>query len=106
MRPRKLAQADKCCSDPVEVAVLSGARVLLRVDACRFVPPECAHSHGHGRMDAQLRVLTGPPPEVIVVEGGCEMRAVMHGYVPPGVAPWVGCRHVRYRWNGKELVKQ
>lgn len=105
-RPRKVAPADKCCTDPVEVAVLSGTRVLLRVDACSFVPPECANVHGHGRMDARLRVLQGPQPELIVVEGGCEMRAVMHRYVPAGVAPWVGCRHVRYRWNGKELVKQ
>lgn len=105
-RPRKVAPADKCCTDPVEVAVLSGTRVLLRVDACSFVPPECAHVHGHGRMDASLRVLAGPPPEVIVVEGGCEARAMMHGYVPPGVAAWTGCRHTRYRWNGKELVKQ
>ena len=31
---------------------------------------------------------------------------MMHGYVPPGVAAWTGCRHTRYRWNGKELVKQ
>lgn len=27
-------------------------------------------------------------------------------YVPPGVAAWTGCPHQRYRWNGKELVKQ
>jgi hypothetical protein len=57
-------------------------------------------------MDAHLRVLEGPPPEVIVVEGGCEARAMMHGYVPPGVAAWTGCSHLRYRWDGKNLIKQ
>lgn len=105
-RPRKLARADRCCVDPVEVAVVSGARVLLRVDACSVVPPDCAHVHGHGRMDARLGILAGPPPEVIVVEGGCELRAMAHGYVPSGVEAWTGCVHWRYRWNGQQLIKQ
>lgn len=105
-RPRKVAQANACCVDPVEVVVQSGTSVLLRVAACEFVPPECAHVHGHGNMDASLRVLAGPQPEVVVVEGGCEMRAIMHGYVPPGAAAWTGCNHQRYRWDGKNLVKQ
>ena len=57
-------------------------------------------------MDADLRVLSGSPPEVVVVEGGCEARAIAHGYVPPGVAAWVGCKHDIYKWNGKRLVWQ
>lgn len=77
-RPQKLAAADPCCTDPIEVAVIGGTRVLLRVEACSFVPPQCTHVHGHGRMDANVRVLSGPTPEVLVVEGGCEMRATSH----------------------------
>ena len=105
-RPRRLSAPNRCCERPVEVVVLSGVRVLLRVAACDFVPPDCADVHGHGNMDSDLRVLQGPPPEILVVEGGCEMRAMAHGYVPPGVAAWTGCRHKRYRWDGKRLVEQ
>jgi hypothetical protein len=94
----------RCCEGPVDVVIRSGAEELLRVAACRFVPPECAHVHGHGNMDAHVRVLAGPPPELVVVEGGCEARAMLHGYVPPGVAAWSGCNHTRYRWDGKRLV--
>lgn len=54
-------------------------------------------------MDSRLRILKGSPPDLIVVEGGCEDRAIMHGYVPPGVAAWTGCKYRRYRWNGQEI---
>ncbi len=106
LRPRTLATEDPCCDGPVEVAVLTGSQVLFRAEACRHVPPQCANTHGHGRMDAHLRVLPGSPPELLLVEGGCEARALMHGYVPPGVAAWTGCRHTRYRWNGQRFVAQ
>lgn len=100
-RPRPLGQPDPCCEGPTEIAILSGSRTLLRIPACAQVPLQCANTHGHGRMDARLRILPGTPPEVLVVEGGCEARALMHGYVPPGVAAWTGCRHTRYHWNGQ-----
>lgn len=103
-RPRA-AKATRCCEGPVEVVVLSGQRTLLRLDACTFVPPSCAHVHGHGNMDAHLRVLTGQPKELVFVEGGCEARALAHGYVPPGVAAFSGCVHQRYRWDGTKLAK-
>jgi len=103
-RPRK-AKASRCCENPVEVVVLSGTRALLRLDACGFVPPSCASMHGHGNMDARLRVLDGPPKELVFVEGGCESRALAHGYVPPGVAAWSGCVHRRYRWDGARFTK-
>ena len=106
LRPRTLATEDPCCDGPVEVAVLTGSQVLFRAEACRHVPPQCANTHGHGRMDAHLRVLPGSLPELLLVEGGCEARALMHGYVPPGVAAWTGCRHTRYRWNGQRFVAQ
>jgi len=80
--------------------------MLLGLAACSFVPPNCAHAHGHGNMDSELRVLDGSPPEVVFVEGGCEMRAMAHGYVPSGVAAWTGCRHEIYQWDGKRLAKQ
>jgi hypothetical protein len=86
--------------------VRTGKRAILRVATCDFVPPDCAHRHGHGNMDSELRVLHGSPPTVILVEGGCEARALMHGYVPPGVAAWTGCEHRRYRWNGSVLAAQ
>jgi len=105
-RPRRIAKPSHCCERPVDVVVLSGARVLLHVAACSFVSPKCAHTHGHGNMDSDLRVLDGSPPEVVVVEGGCEMRAMAHGYVPAGVAAWTGCRHERYQWDGNRLAKQ
>jgi hypothetical protein len=101
---KRTAAQNRCCVDPVDIVVLSGNSEILRVPACQFVPPECANVHGHGFMDSGLRILSGSPPEVIVVEGGCEMRAMMHGYVPPGVAAWSGCRHDRYRWDGKVLA--
>lgn len=104
-RQRSSARASKCCEDPTEVVVFSGPTELLRVSACESVPPECGDVHGHGNMDAQLRVLTGPPVELVVVEGGCEMRALAHGYVPDGVAAWTGCIHQRYRWDGERLVE-
>lgn len=103
-RPRP-AKATRCCEGPVEVVVLSGKRTLLRFDACTFVSPSCAHVHGHGNMDAHLRVLEGPPKELIFVEGGCEARALAHGYVPRGVAAFSGCVHQRYRWDGAQLSK-
>jgi hypothetical protein len=99
------AAPSRCCDDPVDAVIFSGERELLRVAACGFVSPECAHQHGHGNMDANLRVLEGPT-EVVVVEGGCEARAMMHGYVPPGVAAWTGCDHTRYRWDGERFVAQ
>jgi len=104
LRPRTLTTEDPCCEDPVEVVVLAGRQILFRAAACRHVPPQCANTHGHGRMDAHLRVLAGSPPELLLVEGGCEARALMHRYVPPGVAAWTGCRHTRYRWNGQSFV--
>lgn len=104
-RARRPAAASRCCEAPLEVAVLGESAVLLRLNACGFVPPDCAHVHGHGNMDARLRVLPGPPPELVFVEGGCEARALAHGYVPPGVAAWSGCRHQRFRWDGKSLAK-
>ena len=104
-RPRQAAE-NKCCSGPVDAVVAVGDRDLLVVPACEFVPPDCANRHGHGNMDADLRVLKGPPPEVIVVEGGCEARALAHGYVPPGVAAWTGCKHERHAWNGRAFVKR
>jgi hypothetical protein len=85
--------------------VLGEAGPLLKLEACTFVPPNCGDVHGHGNMDARLRVLEGSPPQVIFVEGGCEARALAHGYVPPGVAAWSGCRHVRYQWDGARLEK-
>lgn len=100
------ATPSDCCVDPVDAVVFAGTRELLRVPACGFVAPECAHVHGHGNRDAVLRVLEGPPVELVVVEGGCEARAVMHGYVPAGVAAWTGCNHERYRWDGSRLVEQ
>jgi len=86
--------------------MLQGQKTLLRVAACTIVPPECADRHGHGFMDPNLRVFAGPQAEVIVVEGGCEMRATMHGYVPPGVEAWSGCVHKRYTWDGTDFVKR
>ena len=83
-------------------------RSLLTLNACTIVPPDCADMHGHGNMDAGLRVLDaepGTPPDVIFVEGGCEMRAQLHGYVPPGVAAWTGCEHKRFRWNGSAMAE-
>ena len=105
-RQARQAAQDPCCEDPVDVVIFTDTRELLRKAACSFVPPDCAHQHGHGNMDANLRVLDGPPVEVIIVEGGCEDRAMMHGYVPAGVAAWSGCNHQRYRWNGDRLVEQ
>lgn len=105
VRPRKTSAQSRCCEAPVEIVILSGKKPLLRLNACSFVPPSCAHVHGHGNMDAQLRVLSGMPPDVVFVEGGCEARAMAHGYVPPGVAAWSGCRHQRYRWDGKRFAR-
>jgi len=84
--------------------VASDGAELLRVGACEFVPPDCADVHGHGFMDAQLRVLSASPPELLLVEGGCESRALAHGYVPDGVAAWSGCVHRRWRWDGQALA--
>lgn len=88
----------------MDVVVSSGEIELLRVRACEFVPPDCADVHGHGSMDAHLRVLSGSPPEIVLVEGGCEARAMAHGYVPDGVAAWTGCVHRRFRWDGERLA--
>ena len=84
--------------------VFAGVDELLRVPACEFVPPDCAHTHGHGNWDARLRVLPGPPIDLVLVEGGCEDRAMLHGYVPAGVAAWTGCVHRRYSWDGERLA--
>ena len=100
------APKSDCCVDPVDAVIFANTQELLRVSACSFVAPECADAHGHGNMDADLHVLEGPPAEVVVVEGGCEARAVMHGYVPAGVAAWSGCNHKRYGWDGSRLVEQ
>lgn len=57
-------------------------------------------------MGDNLRYIEGTsPPEVLIVEGGCEMRAQMHGYVPPGQPAWPGCVHRRYQWNGSAFVE-
>ena len=101
---KRNATPNRCCEGPVDIVITSGGRELLREAACRFVLPECAHVHGHGFMDGHLRVLDGSPPDIVVVEGGCEVRAMMHGYVPPGVAAWTGCVHKRRRWDGKAFV--
>jgi hypothetical protein len=103
---RRRHDGEPCCRQPITVVVNSGGRVLLTRDACSFVPPDCAHAHGHGDMDAHVRILDGSPPTLLVVEGGCEMRATMHGYVPPGVAAWSGCNRETYRWDGVALVRQ
>jgi len=85
-RQPRAAAPDRCCEGPVDVVVASDGAELLRVGACEFVPPDCADVHGHGFMDAQLRVLSASPPELLLVEGGCESRALAHGYVPDSVA--------------------
>jgi hypothetical protein len=101
---RKGSSSNSCCIDPVDVVVRSGTTEIFKVAACRSVVIACTHRHGHGAMDSRLRILNGSPPEVVVVEGGCEERAIMHGYVPPGVAAWSGCNHKRYRWDGKAMA--
>lgn len=102
---KRSAAPQRCCEGPVDLVISSGTQELLRVPACTFVLPECAHVHGHGFMDAHPHVLEGSPPEIVVVEGGCEARAMMHGYVPPGVAAWTGCVHQRYHWDGQHLAR-
>ncbi|MBI4955818.1 MAG: hypothetical protein HY908_27615 [Myxococcales bacterium] len=107
VRPRAAAPT-KCCERPVEVVAFVGTREVLRRAACSFVPPDCAHSHGHGNMDAEPRFAQAAGQQaldLVIVEGGCEMRAILHGYVPPGVAAWTGCEHERYRWDGRALVR-
>ena len=68
--PAHLAAAE---TQHPQVARRPSATTVATVE---IVPPDCAHTHGHGNMDAGLRVLDaehGTPPDVIFVEGGCEI---------------------------------
>jgi len=105
---RRAAAPTRCCKEPRDVVILDGAlsKTLLALPTCSFVPPDCAHVHGHGNMDSDLRVLPGSPPEIVYVEGGCETRAIAHGYVPPGVAAWTGCEHRVFKWDGTRIAEK
>lgn len=105
-RPRTLQPKDPCCEDPVHVALFGANGTLLELDTCGFVSPEC-FDKGRGKLPArELHVVGGAVPEIIVVEGGCEMRAMAHGYVPSGVAAWTGCgEKFRFRWNGTRFSR-
>lgn len=106
-RERKVTTKTACCESPVRGAIFGKSGVLVETDACAYVDPSCAHSSEkiqsaesgfHLQADAD-------PRELVLVQGGCEMRAMSHGYVPSGVAAWTGCAVAkRFRWNGSRFT--
>ena len=106
-RDRKVARAskDECCGTPVHGAIFGEKGALVEADACAHVSPGCADTLIS--KSTQLGFHFYPdsePPEVLLVQGGCESRAMGHGYVPSVVAAWTGCPVAkRFRWNGKRF---
>lgn len=100
-----MAKTDTCCEHPVRGAIFGEKGALLEVDACAYVAPECAHTSKVKSVEDGFHFYSDVEPrELLLVQGGCEMRAMMHGYVPKGVAAWTGCPVVkRFRWNGKRF---
>lgn len=106
-RERKGATKDRCCEAPMHGAIFGKAGLLVEADACQHVDPNCAHTSDPIKSaEANFRFYSDSSPrEVLLVQGGCEMRAMGHGYVPPGVAAWTGCAVAkRFRWDGARFV--
>lgn len=107
-RERKVASGvkDRCCEHPKHGAIFGKSGLLVEADACKYVDPSCAHTSDLKSIEAKFRFYSDSSPrEVLLVQGGCEMRAMGHGYVPKGVAAWTGCGVAkRFRWDGARFV--
>jgi hypothetical protein len=104
-RPRPVSKPDSCCKNPVHGAIFSKGKPLVEADACKYVDPSCAHFEVKSVEAGFHFYRDSDPREVLLVQGGCEMRAMSHGYVPPGVAAWTGCTVAkRFRWNGTRFT--
>jgi hypothetical protein len=103
-RPRR-NEKNECCKGPVNVVVFGKPGILLSLDTCSSVSQECFDREG--KLPArQLHFTDESRKEIVVVAGGCELRALGHGYVPQGVAAWTGCEQIRrFRWNGRRFVR-
>ena len=102
---RRPAKTEPCCEAPVEGALFGEKGQLLSVKACAHVSPNCAHTSTLKSTESGFHFYSDSDPrEVVLVQGGCEMRAMGHGYVPDGVAAWTGCPVAqRFRWNGSRF---
>jgi hypothetical protein len=106
-RERTGVAKDRCCEAPMHGAIFGKGGLLVEADACQHVDPNCAHtSNPIKSAEARFRFYSDSSPrEVLLVQGGCEMRAMGHGYVPAGVAAWTGCAVAkRFRWDGARFV--
>ncbi len=108
-RERKVAAKtpDPCCKMPTHGALFGKNGLLVETDACSYVDPSCAHTSDPIKSaETGFRFFSDSDPrEVLLVQGGCEMRAMSHGYVPSGVAAWTGCAVAkRFRWNGSRFT--
>ena len=106
-RDRQVAQPDPCCPAPVHGAIFGKTGLLLEADACSGVPPSCADDGRHIQSaEVGFHFFADKSPrEILLVAGGCEMRAMLHGYVPDGVAAWTGCSVAkRFRWDGARFT--